>query len=230
MRTSSTPRAGRCCGPDRPPDDERKSRRRPATREEDHDPQGNDHEQAVAAPRHGRHRRRGAGCRPVRLGEGLGGDRDAIQARGGRKAPVAALETVHPGRGGRFPEAGRGLQRCDRRSGRGAEREPGRRAAEGLGCSECRLGTGHVLGPLLAALPVPEPGHGRLRRRRLPRQQVWRLGRLGGQVRQVRRQVDRHPGRLQRQSHQLPQVGDEGGRASTRCRRTPTASSSWSRA
>ena len=59
-----------------------------------------------------------------------------------------------------------------------------RRAAEGFRRRQYRHRPGPVLGPLFAAAFVPAEMRRRHRRRRLSRQEVWRLGADGRDVRQ----------------------------------------------
>ncbi len=135
-----------------------------------------------------------------------------LEAREGRQAAAAALEALRAVRGRRLHGAGRRIHQGDRGAGHGAERVAGRRAAQGLGGGQHRPGPGHLLGPVLAAAPVPGQVHGRHRRRRLSRQEIRRLGRQRGHLRQVGQGLDRDPGGLQRQRHQLPPEHDrEGG-------------------
>ena len=79
-----------------------------------------------------------------------------------------------------------------------------RRAAESFGRRQYRHRPGPVLGSLFAAASVSAEVHRRLRRRRLPRQEIRRLGRQRGQIRQERQQVDRDPDLLLGRAHQLP--------------------------
>ena len=103
------------------------------------------------------------------------------------------------------------------------------RAAEGFGRRQHRRRARPVLGPLLAAAPVPAEMHRRHRRRRLPRQEVRRLGAERGHLRQERQQVDRDPDLLHRQSDQLPHRGLEEGRLLRNSRPRPTNSSTMPR-
>jgi hypothetical protein len=87
-----------------------------------------------------------------------------------------------------------------------------RRAAEGVRRRQYRHRPGPHLVALFGAAPVPAEVPRRHRRRRLSRQEVWRLGAAGGGLRQDRRQVDLDPGRGQRRLHQLPHLDDQGRR------------------
>jgi hypothetical protein len=56
-----------------------------------------------------------------------------------------------------------------------------------------RGGPGYLLGLIFAAASVPAEGARRHRCRRISRHEIWRLGRVGAEIRQDRQQMDRHP-------------------------------------
>ncbi len=125
-------------------------------------------------------------------------------ARGRRRADALALEALRAGGRRRLHAARREFQGRLRRHHQRAERVARRRAAESFRRRQRRSGPGHGVGALLAAAPLPRQAR-RLDRPRQPAgQRLRRLGRLRDCLRQVRRQVDRHPRRLQRQHDQLP--------------------------
>ena len=75
-----------------------------------------------------------------------------------------------------FMAHGRRLHEGHRRRGQGHQRVARRRAAQGQRGGQHQPGPGHVLGPVLAAAPVPDQVRRRDRRRQLPGQEVRRLG------------------------------------------------------
>ena len=167
---------------------------------------------ALVQGRHGAGRRRRAHRPgPARLGQGLGAER-ALEAGKGRQAVDAALEIFRAVGRRRLRQADRGLHQGDRREGRHLARVLRGRAAEGFGRRQHRHRPGPVLGPLFAAASVPAEVHRRHRRRRLSRQEIRRLGRQRGQVRQERQQVDRDPDLLLGRADELPHRGLEEGR------------------
>ena len=106
----------------------------------------------------------------------------------------------------------RRVHQGDRRRCQVDQRVARRRAAQGQCRGQHQPGPGHVLGPVLAAAPVPGQVRRGDRRRQLPRQEIRRLGSDRRDLRQERRQVDRDSRGLQRQRHQLPPEHDrEGG-------------------
>ena len=72
------------------------------------------------------------------------------------------------------------------------------RTAEGLGRRQHGRRPGSVLGALLAAPPVPAEMSRCVGRRRISRQEIWRLGAERRHLRQERRQMDRGADRLRR--------------------------------
>ncbi len=111
-----------------------------------------------------------------------------------------------------FVAAARRLHQGDRRQGQRHAGIVRGYSAEGLGGGEYQRRPGPVLGPVLAAAPVPAEMRRRHRRRRLSRQEVRRLGADRGRLRQERQQVDRHSDLLRRQHVELPHLGvEEGG-------------------
>ncbi len=135
-----------------------------------------------------------------------------MEARARRATLDAALEIFRAVGGRRLRGADRRLHQGDRREGRHLPRVLRGRAAQGLGRRQYRRRPGPVLGALFAAAPVPAEMPRRHRRRRLPRQEIRRLGRERADLRQERQQMDRHPDLLQRQHDELSHLVAEEGR------------------
>ena len=166
-------------------------------------------------PASGRHRacgnRRAYGAGAARLCQGLGTSR-AVEGREGRQAHGDALEALRAGGRRRVQRHGRGIQDRHRHRNERIQRVLRGRAAEGFGRRQHRLGSRSRLGPAYAAAAVPDPGAADERRRRLSRQEVWRVDRRGRDDLQAGQQLARHSRRDHRRLHDLPQIGRGKGR------------------
>ena len=163
----------------------------------------------------GRHRagggRRADRTGTARLRQGLGASR-AVEGGEGRQAHRDALEALRAGGRRRVQRHGRGIQDRHRHRDERVQRILRGRAAEGFGRRQHRLGPRSRLGPAYAAAAVPDQSAADERRRRLPRQEVWRLDRRGRNDLQAGQRLARHSGRDHRRLHDLPQVGGRQGR------------------
>src|SRR6266516_8159624 len=160
--------------------------------------------------------RAGGGRRADRTGtarfrEGVGASL-ALEGRARRQAHRDALETLRAVGGRRVQCDGRGIQGGDRHRDERIQRGLRGRAAEGFRLREHWLGPRSSLGPAYDAAVVPDQSAEDERRRRLSRQEVWRMDRRCRKDLQAGQRLAPNSRRDGWRLYDLPQVGNGQGR------------------